>query len=400
MMEDALSVPLKNVRSGASSKRRMWRQWWLKVHRWLGVGVGLLWVLLGLTGSINVFRWDIDEWLNPALVVESPGDRFMPIDDIYRKLLRAHPEAREIWSLEMPRHRAGMLMARYLVKMDNGETKLLFVSLDPYSGAIVTERFYADSDFLVTWIYELHSTLFLGNTGSNMVGVAGLFLLVSLGSGFYLWWPRTGKFRQALTFRRSASSQKLVYDIHKMFGVYGMLLLCLIAFSGACLVFSSTVHPLVATLSPVYGGFNPQPAAPDGLRSVKKGNATPISADRAIAIALEVFPDAVPRFVKTPADTKGIYAVQLRQPNEASQFFTTTSVWVDQYTGDVLATRDPNQFTYGEVFLNLLWPIHNGEVLGITGRVLVLITGLAPLILFITGVIRWRQKERIGRTSK
>lgn len=56
--------------------------------------------------------------------------------------------------------------------------------------------------------------------------------------------------------------------------------------------------------------------------------------------------------------------------------------------------RDPNRFTAGETFLNLMWPLHNGDALRLPGRILVCITGFVPLVLYVTGIIRWLQKRR------
>ncbi|NOT13813.1 MAG: PepSY domain-containing protein [Methylococcaceae bacterium] len=385
---------MQNAR-GLASKRLSRRKLWLKIHLWLGLSIGAVWVLMGITGSINVFRWDIDEWLNPVLVVAHPGASPQSLDSILETLRAAHPGRTGTWSLEMPRHRAGMVMARHFQTQSNGDTEVLFVSVNPYTADIVANRFYSDFGFLVTWIYDLHSTFFLGDTGSYLSGVFGLLLMVSLGIGVYLWWPRTGKFRQALTLKRHASSERLNYDIHKLFGIYGLLVLFTVAFSGACLVFSEYVRPAVAWLSPVYGGFNPQPPPPEGLKSMPTSQSKSISLELAMSIAKHVFPEAEVRFIKTPANTEGFYGIQMRQPHEASLFFTSTSVWIDQYSGKVLAIRDPSQFTTGETFLNLMWPLHNGEALGLIGRILVCITGFIPLILYITGIVRWLQKRSI-----
>lgn len=48
--------------------RRSWRQLWLSIHLYLGLFIGALLVILGLTGSIAVFWAEIDEWLNPELL--------------------------------------------------------------------------------------------------------------------------------------------------------------------------------------------------------------------------------------------------------------------------------------------------------------------------------------------
>jgi uncharacterized iron-regulated membrane protein len=328
-----------------ASKRLVRRKLWLKIHLWLVLCVGAVWVIVGLTGSINVFRWDIDEWLNPKLIVANPGAATQSLDNILATLHAVHPERTGTWSLEMPRHRAGMVMARHFSTQSNGHTEILFVSVNPYTTEIVANRFYSDFGFLVTWIYDLHSTCFLGDVGSYLAGVFGLLLMISLGIGVYLWWPRTGKFRQALTLKRHASPERLNYDIHKLFGIYGLLVLFTVVFSGTCLVFREYVQPAVELFSPVYGGFNPQPPSPDGLQSMSMSQSKSISLELAASIAKHVFPEAEVRFIKTPESTEGFYSVQMRQPDEASLFFTTTSVWIDQYNGKVLAVRDPSQFT-------------------------------------------------------
>jgi len=41
-------------------------RFWLDVHLYFALSIGFPFVLLGLSGSLNVFRWDIGEWLNPA----------------------------------------------------------------------------------------------------------------------------------------------------------------------------------------------------------------------------------------------------------------------------------------------------------------------------------------------
>src|SRR5690554_3490664 len=103
-------------RHGNRIARFRLRPMWLKVHLWLGLWAGAVWVLMGLTGAVNVFRWDIDEWLNPELIVTEPGETRKSLDEILAALRAAHPERNGIWSLEMPRHPAGMILARQIGK--------------------------------------------------------------------------------------------------------------------------------------------------------------------------------------------------------------------------------------------------------------------------------------------
>ncbi len=44
------------------------RSKWFTVHRWLGIGLGVWFALVGLSGAILVFEDPIDAWLNPRLL--------------------------------------------------------------------------------------------------------------------------------------------------------------------------------------------------------------------------------------------------------------------------------------------------------------------------------------------
>jgi uncharacterized iron-regulated membrane protein len=94
-----------------------------------------------------------------------------------------------------------------------------------------------------------------------------------------------------------------------------------------------------------------------------------------------------------PANTKDSYRVAGRQADEIRRSGATT-VWLDQYTGKFLKIRDPKLFNNGTAFTNIQLPLHNGEILGDTGRYMVFITGIAPIVLMITGVIHWLKKRK------
>ena len=47
------------------------RRLWLQLHTYLGLSIGVLWVLVGLTGSILVFYLQLDLWINPEIAATS-----------------------------------------------------------------------------------------------------------------------------------------------------------------------------------------------------------------------------------------------------------------------------------------------------------------------------------------
>ena len=52
-----------------ANRRLQWRKIWLGIHLYLGLSLGLLFVLAGLTGSLLVFYVELDEIINPKLQI-------------------------------------------------------------------------------------------------------------------------------------------------------------------------------------------------------------------------------------------------------------------------------------------------------------------------------------------
>src|SRR4030095_9743386 len=66
-----------------------------------------------------------------------------------------------------------------------------------------------------------------------------------------------------------------------------------------------------------------------------------------------------------------------------------TSVYLDQYTGDVLTEPPAPRRTVGDLVMAWVVPLHVGNFGGNTVKVAWLILGLAPPLLFVTGFIMW-----------
>jgi uncharacterized iron-regulated membrane protein len=51
-------------------QRLLTRATWLKVHLYIALSAGFFFALMGLSGSLSVYREELDELLNPQLVIE------------------------------------------------------------------------------------------------------------------------------------------------------------------------------------------------------------------------------------------------------------------------------------------------------------------------------------------
>ncbi len=374
---------------------RALQKFWLQVHLYVGLVAGALFVLTSLTGSLLVFYKTIDEWLNPDQLIRTAGsDR--PLSDIVAGARTVHPDWSPPDSLIFPLHDRDSFHAWFKdPAAPSTEERWHVVAVDPSTARPLSDRRWGG--FFVSFIYELHQELLLGKPGEIFVGILALFLLLSIGSGLYLWWPAPGKLRRALSFQPGGSPIRRQYDLHKLTGLAGALLLTLLAATGFYLEFPDVVTSVVRWLSPVRDSapeLQPQSEPQAGLPRIPP--------EQAVAIARTAFSDAKPMWIGLPQHERDSYSVGLRQPGEVRQAGGQSEVWIEQYSGAVLRLQDWRQFTGGETFLAWLFPLHNGEALGLTGRWLVCVTGILPFILYVTALRMWwlKRAARLRQRSR
>lgn len=398
-------IIFENTQSASEDRKPIYRRSWLKTARkfWLGVHVyialslGFMFVILGLTGALNVFYYELEELGLPGVHKEANAQPLL-FDDIMQIVRAAHPQRQGAWNLYLPGDNHEYLWASY-AKPEETAGELfapLQVLIDPYTGKIAHENFWGRT--IWSLVYEVHATLAMGKVDARIAKVVfkvicflGVFLFISALSGLYLWWPRSGKYRQAVTIKSGASPERFFFDLHKTVGFYSSIILLILAFSGFSFGYRDQVKSLVSCFSEVKAE---RFKAPTTVKSDYQNQDKAISIDNAVAIADRIFPGAVLRWLETPGSKDGVYVIEKRQDGEASHTRPRSKVWIDQYSGKVLAVEDPNQFTAGETFLNVLWPLHSGEAFGFFGRVLWCVIGLTPLVLYVTGLIRWQQKRK------
>lgn len=364
--------------------RRPWRTAWFAFHRWTGLFAGGLFVLTALTGSLLVFYVEIDRLLDPRVARISPDRPARSLDDIVTALQRAYPERERAWRLELPMAPDEPITARYYRPGETAHKAFapMIVRVDPGTLEVGPPRFWGD--FAMTWIYDLHYSLLLDRAGRTVMGVVGLVLTASLATGLVLWWPRRASWRRAISWKRRASAERRVYDIHKLTGLSSLAFVALLALTGTMLAVPAWFNPAIDAVSPLFTPPALERAAVDAR----------VSPSQAVDIARRRFARAEPRWLETPDGPRGVYRVWLYQSGEPGRRFPKTQVWIDPSNGEVLAVRDARKDGGGDTLLAWLHPLHSGEAFRLPGRVVVLVSGAAPIVLFVTGYLRWRHKRR------
>lgn len=365
--------------SRQNSSRLVARATWLKIHLYLGLTAGTVLALLGVTGSVLVFSERIDVLLNPQLeVAAAAGSRISP-DEAIAAIERRY--GKPPLALFTPEDRRGVYRA--LSHDSSGRTKKIEeILVDASTGKILAGR--VRNTFFVSIVHTLHSDLFLGTAGAYLLAAVSVLAILSIVSGLYLWWPRGRAFRKALTFHWHRYAAAMNFEVHRVAGFYLAGVLLLIAVSGLYLVQPgpvSAVVSAVARVTPWPDRLVSQPATPGGTGSAR----LPIALiDQSVQ---RHRPGAQITVYSLPASVHDVYEVHFREAAGDSHALST--LWIDQYSGQVLAARQHAALGMGDRLLDLQIRLHNGTLLGPIGEGLVFLSGVTLPALFGTGLYLW-----------
>ncbi|MGD9599280.1 MAG: PepSY-associated TM helix domain-containing protein [Steroidobacteraceae bacterium] len=354
------------------------RIFWLKTHLYLGLFAGAVLALLGLTGSALVFGEQIDRFLNPDIAVHvAPGVFPGGIAETVERHYGYKPYYVEA---------AGGGAYKAFFELPGGGDEARAVFVDPAGNRILGSELWGS--YFSSFMRELHEDLFLGEIGDYVVGAIGIFAIVSILTGLYLWWPRVGALRKAFLYRRSRHPLVINFEIHRLAGFYLAVVLFAISLAGIYLVFPQAFTSVVGTVSTATHWpetVQSRPAEP---------GAQPLSLDDVRRVLEARAPGAVATGYQIPQTGEEAYAVYFRDPAEPYSRFGLSTLWVDQYTGEVLLANEYVRAVPGDRFISNQYLLHNGEILGLPGQWLVFFTGLLIPAMYGTGVYLWWARRR------
>jgi uncharacterized iron-regulated membrane protein len=349
-------------------------------HKYLSLSLGVLWLLQALTGVLISFQGEIGDALLPgANRALAPG----PFGAAIAKLIAARPQA----------------TLSYIMASEGSPNRydVLFTDKDDHTRSVrvdgegtVLRDVPRDYDYpapgLFQTAHDFHETLFAGDRGKWFLGLSGFVLLSNLLFGLTLAWPARGqRWRRVLLPGTSGPPAAKFYKWHRALG--------------PCLLVPAIVIVACGVLQqwPVDRWLGVESVAPQPRATAQTGLVT--LAD-ALTTALQRYPGAVLSLVEMPGADQPWYRIRLRQPGELRRVFGQTTLFVDAHDGAVLLDRDAFKLPLNEKIANAFYPIHNGEFLGLAGRVVSLITGLGLLTMAALGAGMWWTRRNARGTTK
>jgi uncharacterized iron-regulated membrane protein len=410
----AMLAPLSRAQTIAGERRSFAvaaRAVCVKLHRYAGLAMAAFLTVAGLTGSILAFSDELDAWLNPELYRAKTSGALLPPSDLAKAVEAIDPRVVAVWiPLKVAPGESALVWVSTLHDPKTGEhydVGFNQVFVEPSTGEVLGTRnwgaFSLRRENLIPFIYVLHYSLHVpGSVGLWIMGLIAIVWIFDCFIGAYLTFPRGrpffAKWRPSWLIKTGASGHRIVFDMHRAVGLWFWALLLAIAVSAVYLNLPDQVfRPVVgsiATLSP----------PPEDGRVAREGDVPPkISREMAIARAAGEASrrgwTEKPAFIGWDHDY-GIFYVryQAGQHRSAAGLGPSTFYVADE-DGRLLGKEVAGEGTPGDIFLQLQFPLHSGEIAGLTGRIVICITGILVALLSITGVLVWARKRR-ARAAK
>lgn len=343
---------------------------WLHVHRWCGLAAAVLIFLQAASGCLLVYRNQVARWLDPAGMARHTEGSEAALSQVLQSLAARNPGFNVVRVI-YPVDRHGV----YLAFMEGVGGVERYASVDPGDARILRQGgIWA---FPLTAILFFHYQLLSGGTGLAVVGCTGLLVLAMLASGLVYWWPKRGRRLQGLKIHLRMPPRVVLRQAHRSLAVSISIIACASALTGVL---------MVMLILPGSGSVAIRPrsmAAPQLLPHI----------DHILATAGAQFPGLHVRDIRMiGSDTLIAYFRDpARNPEavDAARFSISKGTFVSPSAADLQLGSEP-----------AILAIHNGESLGSFGKALAICSGLALLLLSITGPLMWLQASMTRRRAR
>lgn len=323
----------------------------LRIHRWLGLAVGLLAIALALSGAVLACAPLIDRIAAPARYRVSGETRLAASAYAEAAYRRLRPGER-IAALSMERGSAPVIVT--LDRASDRARRQLF--LDPPTAQVLASA-WADGG-MIGVVRRLHQGLFLSGIGRWIIVVGGIAVLLA---------SLTGLWAQLFRQRPKPSAKRLAKDArsalwHRRIALWSAIPVLAMTTTGIILAFSDTMAT-VPSAPPVARPALPVQRVVASARAWSRGTLTVIDwpTERSADWTLH-FAGSPPATIKVADDTVGALSAP------------------------ALATP---------VALSWIGRLHEGQAMPWVWAPLAVLTGLLAAWTAATGLVAWARRPKV-----
>jgi uncharacterized iron-regulated membrane protein len=313
-----------------------------------------------------VFRPELEAAFSPKVASSA---RHADVDQVAAQVLAAHPDSK-LTRILLPTESRNT----FVLTLESGEKQSRKIIVDAGTGNTVGELKITWLD----WLVDLHHNLLFGKTGRQIVGVVGIILFTVSGSGLILFLLRKPSLKSLTTIRVGGPKRRFYYELHRATGLWAYSFLTLLSFTGIALAYPDAFRAVLGKTI----------AIPKSKQSAAEPF-KPLS--DYLTISRAALPDAQLTEVRLPKSTKDPVSVRFRVASDLGTVGRNEIVM--NAAGRVLGVRRIAEESAGVQLQGAFTPIHYAEVGGLIVKLLWTLAGIAPTVLFVTGILFWFRKK-------
>ncbi|MFA1712337.1 PepSY-associated TM helix domain-containing protein [Peribacillus frigoritolerans] len=391
---------METKQPNTSLYRTVWR--W---HFYAGIIFAPLLIILAVTGSIYLFKPQIEQVLYQDYQEVTPlGDR-LPASQQIENVKELYPDA------VVTKYHPGENASRSSEVSITSNNESLTIFMDPYTGESIGEL--NDEDRIMDKIEEIHGELMAGTLGDRIVELAACWAVVLIVSGLYLWYPKKKQSLSGVLFPRLNKGKHIFRrDLHAVPAFWitaGMLFLIMtgLPWSG----FWGNNFQLLATNSgsgyppSIWTGSAPTssiktkdiadvPWAAENLDVPLSDiqGFLPLSIDDVVTIANRE--GMHPSYsINIPQETDGVYTLSAFPPKAQDE----ATIHIDQYSGAVLADYRYDHYGLIGKIVACGITLHKGTQFGLINQMISLLICLGIMLVAFSGFyLWWKRKPKNG----
>lgn len=396
--EDVSTEQEQPINSQKALYRSIWR--W---HFYAGVIFAPLLIMLAITGSIYLFKPQIENNLYKDYYQVEAGTKLLTPSEQIKKVIKQYPYV-EITSFR-PGEEATRSTEIGILYQDQAST----VFVDPYNGKILGSL--SNEERFLSIIKKLHGELMLGDIGDRVVELTACWAIILIITGLYLWWPRDRKSIYGTIIPRSLRGRQRWKDWHSVSGFWLSSLIFLLVLTGLPWsgVWGDYINRIATSTQTGYpkGLWDELPESTIPTKEVaevpwaaenmpvpaskeKEGIST-WSVEQIIQLANEknIHPGYKVNF---PKGEKGVYTVSASTQYPEDQ----ATLHIDQYSGEVLADLRFADYGVMAKAISIGIALHEGGY-GLWNQILGLIACLGLVGMTVAGLVMWRKRRPKGK---
>jgi uncharacterized iron-regulated membrane protein len=358
------------------NSKQLWR-----LHSWVGLYAGIVIAFLSLTGALAVFIPEVDRIQSQNYSIDPELPHAADWENVYHNLVDKYQDF-TFQGIEIPSSPDRPYNFLFFHNSKDGfKAQLAFVN--PINGEIMGE--IERNNTISNFLRQIHVRLYDGWYGRQIVGLAGIALIISTITGLMIY----GTFMKKQIFARIRSGRGMriaAADWHKLVGISALFFNLIIAITGAWLGLQPKLMDWMNIEVPNEYSIERKISAPevDAFH--------PVDLDKAMVKAQESISGFTPTRIQL-SDNGSSTVTVLGDVAQGIYEQAANKVIMDKATLEPIFVYDVRKQDFGDKLYYIQEGLHFGQFGGMVLKILYAVLGLTTGFLSITGFLVYLKRK-------